>query len=94
VVGININASAPFLGPFIADFLRGGAEIGTDTLARWYALHMLLVPGALFALIGFHLYLVVRLGVSSPPWSDHAAGRDRAPRRRRGRAGLMRGGRT
>jgi menaquinol-cytochrome c reductase cytochrome b subunit len=93
VVGININASAPFLGPFIADFLRGGAEIGGDTLARWYALHMLLVPGALFALIGFHLYLVVRLGVSSPPWSDHAAGRDRAPRRPRGRPGLMRGGR-
>jgi quinol---cytochrome c reductase cytochrome b subunit, bacillus type len=94
VVGININASAPVLGPFIADFLRGGAEIGGDTLARWYALHMLLIPGALFALIGFHLYLVVRLGVSSPPWSDHAAGRDRAPRPRRGRAGLMRGGRT
>jgi menaquinol-cytochrome c reductase cytochrome b subunit len=93
VVGININASAPFLGPFIADFLRGGAEIGGDTLARWYALHMLLIPGALFALIGLHLYLVVRLGVSSPPWSDHAAGRDRAPRPARGRAGLVRGGR-
>ena len=28
VVGININASAPFLGPFLAQFLRGGAEIG------------------------------------------------------------------
>src|SRR5918992_1654121 len=52
VVGININATAPFLGPFIADFLKGGAEIGEATLARWYALHMLLVPGALFALIG------------------------------------------
>jgi menaquinol-cytochrome c reductase cytochrome b subunit len=93
VVGININASAPFLGPFIADFLRGGAEIGGDTLARWYSLHMLIIPGALFALIFFHLYLVVRLGVSSPPWSDHAAGRDRAPRPARGRAGLVRGGR-
>ncbi len=45
VVGININASAPFLGPFIAQFLRGGAEIGADTLARWYALHMLVLPG-------------------------------------------------
>ena len=92
VVGININASAPFLGPFIADFLRGGAEIGGETLARWYALHMLLIPGALFALIGLHLYLVVRLGVSSPPWSDHAAGRERTAERR-GRAGLLRGSR-
>jgi menaquinol-cytochrome c reductase cytochrome b subunit len=91
VVGININASAPFLGPFIASFLRGGAEIGFDTLSRWYALHMLLVPGALFALIGFHLYLVVRLGVSSPPWSREAAGRDRAAVVPTGRRGLLRG---
>jgi quinol-cytochrome oxidoreductase complex cytochrome b subunit len=91
VVGININASAPFLGPFIAQFLRGGAEIGTDTLSRFYALHMLLVPGALFALIGLHLYLVVRLGVSSPPWSREGAGRDRAEVRPTGRAGLLRG---
>ncbi|HET9673755.1 MAG TPA: cytochrome b N-terminal domain-containing protein, partial [Gaiellaceae bacterium] len=91
VVGININASAPFLGPFLAQFLRGGAEIGSDTLARWYALHMLLIPGALFALIGLHLYLVVRLGVSSPPWSRVAAGRDRTVVRPQGRRGLLRG---
>jgi quinol-cytochrome oxidoreductase complex cytochrome b subunit len=93
VVGININATAPFLGPFIAQFLRGGAEIGADTLSRWYALHMLAVPGALFALIGLHLYLVVRLGVSSPPWSRVGAGRERAPVTPNGRAGLTRGGR-
>jgi menaquinol-cytochrome c reductase cytochrome b subunit len=93
VVAININATAPFLGPFIAQFLRGGAEIGGDTLARFYALHMLAIPGALFGLIGLHLYLVVRLGVSSPPWSRTAAGRDRAAVRPRGRAGLLRGGR-
>jgi menaquinol-cytochrome c reductase cytochrome b subunit len=91
VVGININASAPFLGPFLAQFLRGGAEIGADTLSRWYALHMLLIPGALFALIGLHLYLVVRLGVSSPPWSRVAAGRDRTVVRPQGRMGLLRG---
>jgi menaquinol-cytochrome c reductase cytochrome b subunit len=77
VVGININGTAPFLGPYIASFLRSGAEIGPDTLARFYSLHMLLLPGALIGLIGLHLYLVVRLGVSSPPWSPIAAGRER-----------------
>ena len=35
---------------------------------------MLLIPGAIFALIGLHLYLVIRLGVTSPPWSKEAAG--------------------
>jgi quinol-cytochrome oxidoreductase complex cytochrome b subunit len=76
VVGINLNGTAPILGPFLADFLRGGAEIGPDTLSRFYSMHMLLIPGLIFALIGLHLYLVVRLGVSSPPWSEEAAGGD------------------
>jgi quinol---cytochrome c reductase cytochrome b subunit, bacillus type len=76
VVGINLNGTAPILGPFLADFLRGGAEIGPDTLARFYSLHMLLIPGLIFALIGLHLYLVIRLGVTSPPWSREAAGSD------------------
>jgi quinol-cytochrome oxidoreductase complex cytochrome b subunit len=76
VVGINLNGTAPFLGPHIAQFLRGGAEIGPDTLARFYSMHMLLIPGAIISLIGLHLYLVVRLGVSSPPWSKEAAGAD------------------
>jgi menaquinol-cytochrome c reductase cytochrome b subunit len=89
VVGINLNGTVPILGPFIADFLQGGAQIGPDTLPRWYALHMLLIPGALFALIGFHLYLVVRLGVSSPPWSKEAAGAERVEPERPAREGLI-----
>ena len=74
VVGININGTGPFVGPFLSNVLRGGSEIGTETLARFYAIHMLLIPGGLIALIGLHLYLVVRLGVTSPPWSKEAAG--------------------
>jgi quinol-cytochrome oxidoreductase complex cytochrome b subunit len=77
VVGININGTAPFLGPFISSILRGGAEIGPDTLSRFYALHMLALPGAIIGLITLHLYLVIRLGVTSPPWSHDAAGVER-----------------
>jgi quinol-cytochrome oxidoreductase complex cytochrome b subunit len=87
VVGININGSGPIVGPFLSNLLRGGSEIGPDTLARFYSIHMLLLPGALIGLIGLHLYLVVRLGVSSPPWSKTAAGRERpdeADTRKRG----------
>jgi quinol-cytochrome oxidoreductase complex cytochrome b subunit len=74
VVGININGTAPFLGPFLAQFLQSGTFINPDTLPRFYSIHMLLIPGAIFALIGLHLYLVIRLGVTSPPWSKEAAG--------------------
>jgi menaquinol-cytochrome c reductase cytochrome b subunit len=88
VVGINLNGTAPILGPFLADFLRGGAEIGGDTLARFYSLHMLLIPGLIFALIGLHLYLVIRLGVTSPPWSSEAAGSGPTEPSTNGRSGL------
>jgi menaquinol-cytochrome c reductase cytochrome b subunit len=89
VVGININGTAPFLGPFIASILRGGSEIGSETLSRFYSIHMLILPGALFALIGLHLYLVIRLGVSSPPWSKDAAGADRPEPETTARPGLV-----
>src|SRR5919109_1483512 len=68
IVGVNINGTGPIAGPFLSDFLRGGAEFGSTTLSRFYAIHMLLVPGALIALIGAHLYLVARLGTTAPPW--------------------------
>ena len=89
VVGININATGPIVGPFLAQFLQGGLSIGPDTLSKFYALHMLLLPGGIMALIGLHLYLVVRLGVTSPPWSATAAGRMR-PETNGAREGLIR----
>ena len=67
VVGININANAPIAGPFIADFLRSGTEIGVDTLARFYSLHMLVIPGALIGVD--HAAPVPR----RPPRRDRAA---------------------
>jgi ubiquinol-cytochrome c reductase cytochrome b subunit/menaquinol-cytochrome c reductase cytochrome b subunit len=68
IVGVNINNTAPLLGPYIGDFLRGGPEFGATTLSRFYAIHMMLIPGLMAALIGFHLYLVTKLGISAPPW--------------------------
>jgi len=68
IVGVNINGTGPLLGPYLSDFLRAGPEIGPQTLSRFYAIHMMLVPGALAALIGAHLYLVAKLGTTAPPW--------------------------
>jgi menaquinol-cytochrome c reductase cytochrome b subunit len=68
IVGININGTGPFIGPFLSDFLRAGPDFGATTLSRFYAIHMLLIPGGIAALIGAHLFLVSKLGISSPPW--------------------------
>jgi len=68
IVGVNINGTGPLIGPYLSDFLRAGPEFGATTLSRFYAIHMMLIPGLIAALIGFHLYLVTKLGISAPPW--------------------------
>jgi menaquinol-cytochrome c reductase cytochrome b subunit len=88
VVGINLNGTAPFLGPWLAQFLRSGQDITGATLTRFYSLHMLVIPGGIMALIGLHLYLVIRLGVTSPPWSKDAAGEEPVDGSSNGRVGL------
>jgi menaquinol-cytochrome c reductase cytochrome b subunit len=80
VVAVNINGTAPILGPYIANFLKAGAQFNDNTLSRFYALHMLVIPGGIFTFIFLHMWLVVKLGVTSPPWSrkryDETAARD------------------
>jgi menaquinol-cytochrome c reductase cytochrome b subunit len=68
IVGVNINGTGPLVGPYLSDFLRGGPDFGATTLSRFYAIHMLLIPGLIAALIGAHLYLVTKLGTTAPPW--------------------------
>ena len=68
IVGENINGTGPLVGPYLGDFLRAGPEFGATTLSRFYAIHMMLVPGLIAALIGAHLYLVAKLGTTAPPW--------------------------
>jgi menaquinol-cytochrome c reductase cytochrome b subunit len=68
VVGVNINGTGPFVGPYLSDAMRAGSEFGATTLSRFYAIHMLLIPVLLAALIGIHIYLVTKLGTTAPPW--------------------------
>jgi menaquinol-cytochrome c reductase cytochrome b subunit len=68
IVANNITASGPLVGPYLADFLRAGPEFGATTLSRFYAIHMMLIPGLMAALIGAHIYLVMKLGIAAPPW--------------------------
>jgi menaquinol-cytochrome c reductase cytochrome b subunit len=68
IVAVNITASGPLVGPFLGDAMLGGAEFNATSLPRFYSIHMLLVPGAIVALIGAHLWLVTKLGTTAPPW--------------------------
>src|SRR3712207_2339665 len=68
IVGVNINGTGPLVGPYLSEFRYGGPDFNATTLSRFYAIHMLLIPGAIAALIGAHLYLVAKHGTTAPPW--------------------------
>ncbi len=57
----------PFIGAWIAQFIIGGETIGGATLSRMFAYHVFVIPALLFIFIGFHLYLVIKNGISEFP---------------------------
>lgn len=67
VVGTNIAAEAPLVGSSLARVIRGGNSVGPQTLTRFYAFHVLMLPAALIAFVSIHLFMVVRQGVSEAP---------------------------
>ena len=67
VVTTKIAAQAPVAGPYLARLLGGQGSIGVVTFARFYALHVLLLPPLTMFLIGLHVYLVRRHGVTPEP---------------------------
>jgi quinol-cytochrome oxidoreductase complex cytochrome b subunit len=69
-VGTSITETIPFIGSFVNSALRGGTELTTLTLVRFFSAHIWMLPLALVSLIGFHIYLVIRLGISHVPKSD------------------------
>lgn len=66
-VGASMAGRVPIAGPSIVHLLIGGQVIGGDTLSRFFALHVFVLPGLLLGVLGVHLWLVLQKGVSEPP---------------------------
>lgn len=69
-VGTQIAGTVPFLGDFILKALRGGPELSALTLQRFFAAHIWIIPAVLTALMGLHLYLVIKHGESHFPTKE------------------------
>lgn len=67
VVGADQASRFPFIGLPIAQFILGGQTLGSETLSHMFAFHVFFIPAIIIGLIGFHLFLVIRNGVSEPP---------------------------
>jgi len=66
-VGTQIAGSVPFIGDFVLKALRGGPDLSALTLQRFFSAHIWVLPGLLVALIGVHLYLIIKHGESHFP---------------------------
>lgn len=66
-VGTNIAGTTPVIGGAIVALLRGGAELGAATLARFYAFHVLWLPLLLVVFAFLHLVVLVRQGIAARP---------------------------
>jgi quinol-cytochrome oxidoreductase complex cytochrome b subunit len=67
VVGTEIAGTVPLVGDFILRVLRGGSDLSGVTLARFFAVHIWFLPAIIVALIGVHVYLVIRIGITAVP---------------------------
>ena len=66
-VGTEIPGVLPVVGTFLRRLLRGGDEVTGATLTRFYGIHVAVLPLLATLLIGLHLYLVQKHGMSVPP---------------------------
>ena len=66
-VGTRIAGTPPLIGEWILRIVRGGEEITAVTLARFFGVHIWVLPTILLILLGIHLYLIIRIGISDVP---------------------------
>jgi quinol-cytochrome oxidoreductase complex cytochrome b subunit len=66
-VGTRMLEVTPVIGDWLLRIARGGEELSAVTLTRFYGTHVWVLPSVLLLLMGIHLFLVVRVGISAPP---------------------------
>src|SRR3954453_9306454 len=70
VVTTQIAGKAPVLGPYLERLLGGEGAVGVVTFARFYGLHVLLLPPATVLLMVLHVFLVRKHGVAPLPGDE------------------------
>jgi ubiquinol-cytochrome c reductase cytochrome b subunit len=66
-IGASIAGRIPFVGKQAVQMLLGGPIIAGDTLSRFFALHVFVIPGLLIGFISLHVLLVLKLGINEWP---------------------------
>lgn len=77
-VGTEIPGVVPVVGPFLRRLLRGGDDVTGATLTRFYGIHVAILPAITTLILGLHLFLVQKHGMSRPPSVEKAENAGRA----------------
>ena len=72
-VGSSIAGAAPVIGDWVLRVMRGGSELSAVTLARFFGVHVWVLPASLILLVAIHMYLVIKIGISAVPNREEEA---------------------
>jgi ubiquinol-cytochrome c reductase cytochrome b subunit len=67
VVAAEQAGRVPIIGPWLGKAILGGNTLSSTALSHIYGIHTLILPGLIIAVVSFHLYLVIRNGISERP---------------------------
>ena len=66
-VGTNVPSELPLVGNTVKILMRGGTELGTLTISRFFVAHVFFIPGLMLLFISTHLFLFRKAGPAGPP---------------------------
>src|ERR1700676_3311406 len=69
-VGTNAASEVPLIGESLKRLMRGGTEMGTLTISRFFVAHVFLIPAFIFALVASHIFLFRKAGAAGPVEED------------------------
>src|SRR6202163_2308973 len=69
-VGTNAASEIPWIGESLKRMMRGGTEMGTLTISRFFVAHVFLIPACIFALVASHIFLFRKAGAAGPANKD------------------------
>jgi ubiquinol-cytochrome c reductase cytochrome b subunit len=76
-IGMSIVGRMPVIGGQLVHLLLGGPIIAAETLSRFFALHVFVIPGLLLLFVGLHLWLVLKIGINEWPMPGRLVTRER-----------------
>ncbi len=70
-IATTIPTAFPRVGDLISQLMKGSDQVSGITLNRFFAIHVMLLPLVIAVLLSTHLFLVRRIGISSPPYGKN-----------------------